>query len=83
MNKKKRPDWSALKKDKITCKLLQHVHGGCVSGAAWNQRAGNHHNHVAFTRQAALQRQLFTQVVEIISRGDLFHQLRYYAFAQD
>ncbi|SUB71106.1 Uncharacterised protein [Pluralibacter gergoviae] len=36
----------------------------------------------AFLRQAALQRQLFAEAIEIIGRGDLFHQLRDNAFAE-
>lgn len=62
--------------------LLQYVNRGGVSGAAWNQRAGDHHYDVAFLGEAALQGDIFAQTVEIISRIDFFHQLRYHAFAQ-
>ena len=58
------------------------MHGSGIGGSARDQRAGDHNNHVAFTRQAALQRQLFTEVIESVGRGDLFNQLRYHAFAQ-
>jgi hypothetical protein len=46
--------------------------------SAWYQRARNHDHNVAFLCQTAfnqLQSHFFTQTVEIISRGDLFHQV--------
>lgn len=53
-----------------------------VSSAARYQCTRNHNYNVTFVCQTALQSQFFTQTVEIISRSDLFNQLRHNAFAQ-
>lgn len=53
-----------------------------VSSAARYQCTRNHNYDVTFVCQTALQSQFFTQTVEIISRSDLFNQLRHNAFAQ-